>query len=101
MTIDTEVLNSASSGLSGMDAGDLFPRHTRPVGRRAGQGAVTDSVDPVLDLAPFLIRWRGAQNLQVAVDLRAVGVDDHAMDLLSKGEGQRRLAGCGRPGDED
>ena len=33
-------------------------------------------------------RRRGAQNLEVAIDLRAIGVDDDALDLLSKREGQ-------------
>jgi hypothetical protein len=31
--------------------------------------------------------------------LRAIGVDDDAFNLLSKGKRQRRLAACGRPGD--
>ena len=42
-----------------------------------------------------------AENPQVAIDLRAVGVDDHAADLLGKRERQAGLAAGGRPGNDD
>ena len=71
-----------------MSLGDLVLGHRRPVSRGAGQGAVADAVQPVLRLRDLGFSRGGAQNFQVAVDLRAIGVDDDALDLLSKREGQ-------------
>ena len=48
-----------------------------------------------------LLRRRGAQNRQVAIDLRGVGVDDHAIPLLCQRKRQCRLAAGGRSGDDD
>ena len=45
-------------------------------------------------------RWRSAENVQVAIQLRAVGVDDDALDLLSTSQRQRGLAAGGRAGNE-
>ena len=84
-----------------MNFADLLARQFRPAGRGAGEGAVLDSVKPMFGLLPFLLGWRGAEHAQVAIILRAVGVDDHALDLLCKGERQRRLAARGRSGDDD
>ena len=81
--------------------GDLLPGHRRPIGGRARQRAVLDPVEAVLGAAEVRFARGGAQNLQVAIDLRAIGVDDHTVDLLSKREGQGGLAACGRPGDDD
>ena len=63
-------------------------------------GAVLYAVKAMLGALQLLVGRSGAQNAKVAIDLGAIGIDDDAVDLLSKGKGQRRLAARGRPGDE-
>ena len=46
---------------------------------------------PMLSLAQLIGGWRRAQHRKVAIDLRAVGIDDHAAALL--GERGWRLMG--------
>ena len=82
-----------------MDVGDLAPRHRRPIGRGAGQGAIEHAVKPVLGPRAFVGRRRRAEDRQVAIDLRAVGVDDHAAGPFGERERKCRLAACRRSGD--
>lgn len=84
-----------------MDFGNLFPRQLCPIRSGAGQSAVADEEEPVLDRFQFFLAWRRAQDLEIAIHLRAVGVDDRAADLLSERKGECRLAACRRSGNED
>ena len=45
-------------------------------------------------------RGGGREDRQVAIELRAVGVDDHAVGPLGQRQRKRRLAAGGRTGDE-
>ena len=77
-----------------------FPlRHRCPACSRACISAVEHAVKTVLGTLKLVRPRRGAQDRQVAIDLRAVGVDDDTADLLCKTKCQRRLAARGRPGD--
>src|SRR4051812_5678305 len=84
-----------------MDVDDLAPGQCGPFGGRAGKCAVLDSEETMLGLPSVSIARRRAQHAQVAINLRAVGIDDHAPKLLSISKRQRRLAACGRAGDDD
>ena len=84
-----------------MDLGNLFPGQLRPVRGGAGQGAVAEEEEPVLDRFQLFLARRRAQDPEITVHLRAVSVDDCAADLLSERKGDCRLAACGRSGDED
>ena len=80
-----------------MHIGDLPQRRRRPFRGRAGQGAVEHAVQPVLRPRALLGGRGCAEHGQVAIDLRAVGIDDHAPDLLSIFQRERGLAAGGRP----
>ncbi len=61
-----------------------------------------DHVEEVMGRERALLgrRLRGA-DVEPAVDLLRVGVHDLAADAAREGDGERRLAGRGRPGDDD
>ena len=84
-----------------VNVGILLGRHSGPVVRRAGEAAVHHAIEPVLGDAYLFGRWRCAEDRNVPVDLCTIGVDDDAVDLLSKRQGQCRLAARGRSGNED
>ncbi len=48
-----------------------------------GDGAVEDAVEPMLGPRELVRRRRRAQHRQIAIDLRAVGIDDHAVRFAS------------------
>ncbi len=54
----------------------------------------------MLDPAHFVGGGPRAQHLQISIDLRAIGVDDHAVRALGEGNPKRRLAARGRPCDD-
>ena len=84
-----------------MNVRDLAPCHFRPVRGGAGKGAVANAVKSVLRSLQLVTAGGSAEDAQVAIDLRAVGVDDDAPNLLSKRKRQRRLAASGWPGNDD
>ena len=78
----------------------LMPRHFGPIRRGAGPSAIEDAVQPMFGLGPLFGTWCGAQDRQVAIDLRAIGVDDHAAGLHCKLKCQCRLAARGGAGNQ-
>src|SRR6185437_13920913 len=84
-----------------MHVDNLAPGHFRPVGGGTGEGAVANAVEAMLCRPKFFISGGRAERSKIIINLRAVGVDDHASDLLSKGKRQRRLAARGRSGNDD
>ena len=80
--------------------GNLGSRQTRPVRGGAGIGAVADAVEPMIRTCPVVLGRRSAEDWQVAIDLRTVGVDDNSACSLGKQKGQCRLAARRRTGDE-
>jgi hypothetical protein len=46
-----------------------------------------------------VVGWGRAQHGEIAINLAAVGVDDHSAGPLGKGKRKCRLAACGRPRD--
>ena len=82
---------------SRMNIGNLSTRHLRPVGGGAGPRSVQHTVQPVLGTRQLVRTGGRAQDWEVAIDLRAVGVDDDTANLLCKTKRQCRLAARGRP----
>jgi hypothetical protein len=78
--------------LAGLDERDLGFCHLRPVGGRAGVGRIEHSIEPVSGTGALLRRRCRAQHRDVAIDLRAVGIDDRASALLGELECKRGLA---------
>lgn len=81
---------------------DLASGVSGPVDSGAGLGTVTDPEQAVFDPAHVLLSGTGAQYPEVAVYLRAVGIDYHAplatpFELKCKLYGQIALAAGGRP----
>ena len=71
----------------------------------AADGKVLPRVDMAVEPVrrSFLLgRCRpGGDDAQVAIHLHGIGIDDRAAVLLRERERQRRLAACGRSGNED
>ena len=82
-----------------MDVIDLAPRHRRPVRRRAGNRPVEEAVQAVLGAGALVRGRRCAEDGQIAIDLRAVGIDDHSARRFGKRQCKCRLAACRRPRD--
>ena len=64
----------------------------RPGRHRAGVRAVPIAVEPVRHARFVLSRGPGGDDPEVAIDLRAVGIDDHAAKAFCQRQGERRLA---------
>ena len=58
-----------------LDAFDFAARHDRPIRGRAGLGAVERAVKPMLGTSELIDGRAGAEDSEVAIDLRAVGID--------------------------
>ena len=80
-----------------MDIGNFRFRLLGPGRGGAGEGAVEIAIKPVLGAFALLFARRGAQDWKVAIDLRAVGVDDDAAGPLRKRQRKCRLAAGCRP----
>ena len=83
-----------------MDRGDLGLGQRRPFGRRARLRAVANAVEAVLGGVAIGLARHRAEHGQVAVELRAVGVDDHPAGAPRKLKRERALAAGGRTGNE-
>ena len=88
--------------LAGIARGDdLGQRHVAPARRRTCFGSRHHAVESVRDDGGLVGPWTRGQDVQLAVELHAVGVDDDAAVRPRDVEGEARLAARGRPGEDD
>ena len=80
---------------------DLVERQRTPARGGPAIGSIEKAVEAMRRARQCgHVRTRG-QDVQVAVALQAVGIDDRAVQGLRQRQGERRFAACGRAGDDE
>ena len=79
---------------------DFGQRVCGPARGGAVFGAIQITEQPVRDIAALITRRLGAEHGQIAIDLRAVGIDDDRWHASCQGNRQRRLAAGRRTCDQ-
>ena len=103
--IEPRAADKDRHGAACVNIGNLCLRACRPGSGRARFAPVPCAEQAVFDAFHLILGRARREDLQIGVDLRRVGVDDHANtpDLgkpVGQSEGNRALAAGGRPCNE-